>query len=234
MLSIRGLKKSFFGIPLFDNITFNISKGEFVSIIGPNGCGKTTLLNMICGLDNNYSGHIKSDGRVRLVFQNSQESLLPWKNVLQNIFLDKKNLNKKRVKQLLNQMGLWSFRKKFPYQLSGGMQQLVAIGRAFMHDSELVLLDEPFSSLDFKMNSLIRDKLEKLWLLNKKTVMFVSHSIDEAILLSDKIIVFDSRPSVIKGVFVNREDRPRNLLSDKNVQLKKKILRVIENEQSFK
>jgi len=234
-LNVQNLSKSYGTLKVLDKINFKIKKGEFVSILGPNGCGKTTLLNLVSGLDKGYKGNIEFDkkkSKLAYVFQNSNDSILPWKKVIENIRLDKKNLNESKIRDILKEVKLWKFRDNYSYQLSGGMKQLLAISRAFIYDCKFLLLDEPFSSLDYHMVLKIRDKLRKLYEENKPTVLFVSHNIDDAILLSDKIIML-SKNGKIKAIINILLPRPRTfslILSERFLEYKKKILGIIKNE----
>ncbi len=234
-LDIQNLSKNYRTLKVLNNISFKIRKGEFVSIIGANGCGKTTILNLISGLDKDYKGKInydKKNSKLAYVFQNSNDSILPWKKVIENIKLDKKNLNKNKIQNVLKEVNLWKFRNNYSYQLSGGMKQLLAISRAFIHNCNFLLLDEPFSSLDYHMASKIRDKLRKLCEENKPTVLFVSHNIDDALLLSDKIIMLNKNGK-IKAVINISLPRPRTfsiMLSERFIEYKNKILGLIKNE----
>lgn len=238
-LSIENLNKKYSDIDVLDNITFRINKGEFVSVIGPNGCGKTTLLNLIAGIDRGHEGNIKcpANTRIGFIFQNPNDSVLPWKTVAENIRLDNKNLDEKCICRVLDETGILKFKDKYPYQLSGGMKQLLAISRAFVYDCNLLLLDEPFASLDFYTGLDIRDRLIKLWEKKKPTVIFVSHNIEDAILLSDKIIILSKRPGKIKKIIKIGLQRPRNpslVLSTRFLRYKKIILETIKNESLSK
>jgi NitT/TauT family transport system ATP-binding protein len=234
-LSVSKLKKSYSRIRVLNELSFTIKKGEFVSIFGPNGCGKSTLLNILAGLDRNFSGKIKyfqKNIKKGFIFQHVNDSVLPWKTITENILLDKK-IPRKRIKEVLIELKLWRYRNKYPYQLSGGMKQLLAIARAFSHGCNLLFLDEPFSSLDYHIAIMVREKLLRLWQKEKPTVLFVSHDIDEAILLSDRIIVLSKDPARIKEIIKVNIQRPRKrnqLTSNKFNNYRKKILELIKDE----
>jgi len=233
-LNIQNLRKSYGPHKILDNLNLKIEKGKFISIIGGNGCGKTTILNLISGLDKNCDGKIEfknKDIRLAYVFQNSNDSVLPWKNVIENIKLDKKDIDETKIKRILKEVNLWKSKDSFPYQLSGGMKQLLAISRAFIHDCNFLLLDEPFSSLDYHMTSKIRNNLIKLYEEEKPTILFVSHNLEDAILLSDKIIILGN--GRIKSTINVSLPRPRKfstIFSKEFTQYKNKILNIIKDE----
>jgi NitT/TauT family transport system ATP-binding protein len=205
------------------DVSFDLQPGEFVSIVGPSGCGKSTLLNIIDGLLPATSGEFLLDGRpVRepgrdraLVFQ--EPSLLPWRTVLRNITfgLECHKIASAEAKQralaLIRLVGLDGFAHAYPYELSGGMQQRVNLARALAVDPEVLLMDEPFAALDAQTREAMQAELLRVWERTKKTVLFVTHQIDEAIYLSDRVIVFSSRPGRIAEIITPTLPRPRNL-----------------------
>ena len=231
---------------VLNNISFKIEDGEFVTIFGPNGCGKTTLLNIIAGIENPTFGEILINkqnpefSKKGFVFQNYNESMLPWRTALGNIelALEIQNINNKKRKEIaqhfLNKVDLLKYKDNYFYELSGGMKQLVAICRAFAYNPEILLMDEPFSSLDYSTTRKMELELLKVWRETKKTTLFVSHDIDEAILLADKIIILSKRPAIIKEIIKIDLPRPRKLeilSSKKFFEIRKKILRLFENEK---
>lgn len=236
LLTVSKLSKKYPNTHVLDNISFNVKQGEFISIFGPNGCGKSTLLNIISGLDRRYTGSVSfTDKGIKkaYIFQNADESVLPWKSITENVRLDNKTLKTRRIKEVLSELKLWKFRDAYPYQLSGGMKQLLAIARAFVHGCDVLFLDEPFSSLDYHMASAARERLLNLWQKERPTVLFVSHDIDEAILLSDRVLVFSNRPSRIKQEVEIKLPRNRDasILSSKQfLEYKKIIMDCVKNE----
>ncbi|WP_315122390.1 ABC transporter ATP-binding protein [uncultured Clostridium sp.] len=223
-LTIRNLEKTYKSmlgketIALKD-INLDIKDGEFISIIGPSGCGKSTLLKIISNLETytggtiEFSESLKGDDHIGFVFQDSV--LLPWKTVLENAMfpLKIKNMindeNLKYLDELLEVAGLTDFKNSLPRELSGGMRQRVSIVRSLSYDPQLLLMDEPFGALDAMTRDTLNLQLLKIWEKTKKTILFVTHSIDEAVFLSDKVIVMSARPGEIKEIIDIDIDRPR-------------------------
>ena len=204
-------------------IDVSIREGEFLAIVGPSGCGKSTLLRIIAGLHLPSVGEVRVGGRrvdrpqtdVGIVFQSPV--LLDWRNVLDNVLVQielrglKPRAYRDRAMRLLAQVGLADFADRYPHELSGGMRQRVAIARALIHDAPLLLFDEPFGALDALTREQMRLDLEALWLSTRKTVVFITHSIDEAVLLADRVVVMSPRPGRIERAFDIRMARPRGL-----------------------
>jgi NitT/TauT family transport system ATP-binding protein len=203
--------------------SFEVREREFLSIVGPSGCGKSTLLRLIAGLIPADGGRIEVAGRavagpvaaLGIVFQ--KPILLDWRTVLGNVLLQIELRGERaadhlaRARQLLAAVGLAEFEDRYPYELSGGMQQRAAIVRALIHDPPLLLMDEPFGALDALTREQLRIDLEQLWLSTAKTVLFITHSIDEAVLLSDRVLVMSPRPGQIERTFRVDLPRPRGL-----------------------
>jgi len=209
-------------IVALQNVSFTIGRGEFVSIIGPSGCGKSTLLKVVLGVAEITDGQARiGDRPIRgpqvgagMVFQNA--ALPPWRRVLDNVLLPIEVLGLARsdyieaARALLDKVGLTGFETKYPNELSGGMQQRVAICRALVHDPDLLLMDEPFGALDALTREIMQAELMRIWQETGKTVMFVTHSIDEAVLLSDRVFVMSPRPGRIAQQVEIKMDRPRD------------------------
>jgi NitT/TauT family transport system ATP-binding protein len=222
VISIKNLKKSFVNngrkVEVLDGINLEIERGEFLVIFGPNGCGKTTLLNIISKLESKDSGEIISDGvlKTSFVFQNYREALFPWQKIIDNIAfpLQLKGISRKeryaKVESLVSSLGLNFDLRTYPYELSGGQQQMVAILRALITEPDLLLLDEPFSSLDYKTTLLMQEKILEIWQQFKLTILFVTHEIDEAIFLSSRIALMNDKPSCIVKVLDNNLAYPRH------------------------
>jgi NitT/TauT family transport system ATP-binding protein len=206
-----------------DLIDLTVRQGEFVAIVGPSGCGKSTLLRIIAGLLRHTSGSVRLDGNevvgaqtgLGIVFQSPV--LLEWRNILDNVMLqlELRSLDPKaylaRAHELLAKVGLAEFHDRRPRELSGGMRQRAAIVRALIHDPPLLLMDEPFGALDALTREQMRIDLEDLWMQTGKTVLFITHSIDEAVLLADRVIVMSPRPGRIEQVHDIALARPRGL-----------------------
>ena len=194
-------------------LTFSILEGEFVSVVGPSGCGKSTLLKMVAGLLPPTSGSLRLAGRpidgpqrdVGIVFQSAV--LLGWRNVLDNILLQAEirklpmEAARQRAKALMDMAGLKGFERKYPWQLSGGMQQRASICRALLHDPAVLLMDEPFGALDAMTRERMNLELQRIWLESRKTVLLITHSIPEAVFLSDRVLVMSERPGSIAATY---------------------------------
>ena len=229
LLKIKNLKKVYYSkldeIEAISDVSFDIFEGEFVSIVGPSGCGKSTLLNILTSMDTKTSGEIKLKDNIKLGYMLQSDSLLPWKNVIENatIGLDIKKLNtlenKNYVDYLLNTYGLGEFKNKKPTELSGGMRQRVALIRTLALKPDILILDEPFSKLDYQSRLIVSDDVYKIIKKEKKTAIMVTHDLAEAISISDRIIVFSKRPCHIKNIYtIKREENltPIENRKDKN------------------
>jgi len=207
--------------------SFQVARQEFLSIVGPSGCGKSTLLRLIAGLMAPDRGTVAVDGQpvsgpvseVGIVFQ--KPILLDWRTVLGNVLMQVELRGRRaqeylpRARQMLEAVGLAEFEDRYPYELSGGMQQRASIARALIHDPPLLLMDEPFGALDALTREQLRIDLEELWLATRKTVLFITHSIDEAVLLSDRVVVMSPRPGRVEQVIEVDLPRPRGLAGRK-------------------
>jgi len=221
---------------IFKNLTLKIPKGEFTCIFGPSGCGKTTLLNIISGLDNEYNGKVdfnnkslkSKENKIGYMFQSPR--LFPWLTAIENIrFPIKKKNSLSNARLLLKMVGLEKFENSYPHKLSGGMQRRVSLARAFSTNPDLLLLDEPFISLDKKIADQLRNLLINLWKKNRPTIVFVTHDLDEAISLSDRIIFISKLPSKIILDYKIYLRRPRNVDSAKIKSLKRLLSATVKN-----
>ncbi|MDP2632242.1 MAG: ABC transporter ATP-binding protein [Candidatus Curtissbacteria bacterium] len=220
ILSVSNLSVSYQNenkkLHVLKNINFQSKEGEFISIIGPSSCGKTTLLKSIAKLIDPCFGQINTNGKLTLVFQDYSKSLFQWKTVRQNIeFGFERNGKTGNFQKLINLVGLKGFENYHPYQLSGGMQQRVAIARAIAYDPQIILMDEPFGSLDSQTRLRLEDELLRIWGRLNKTILFVTHDVEEAIYLADRVIVLSSKPAkIVSDVRINLA-RPRNQIGTK-------------------
>ena len=227
VIEIKGVSKTYKTqdgeVPSLQPLDFDINEGEFLVVVGPSGCGKSTLLKMIAGLLPPSEGEIRVDGRVvksphrdvGIVFQSAL--LLPWRRVLENVMMpvEVKGLPveeyRKRALALLKMTGLDGFERKYPWQLSGGMQQRAAICRALVHDPKIVLMDEPFGALDAMTRERMNVELQRIQAETGKTVMLITHSIPEAVFLADRVLVMSARPGKIDAIYDVTLPRPRTL-----------------------
>lgn len=250
MISLVGITKTFKkdsgDTRVIDGINLEVNKGEFVTVFGPNGSGKTTLLNIVAGIETPESGKVMvsgknpKDAQVGFVFQNYNESLFPWRTVLENIIfpLEIAKVDKEKqykiAEHFLNKVGLLNSKDKFVYELSGGQRQLVSICRSIAYDPDILIMDEPFSALDYSTTRKMELELLDIWQEKKITTLFVSHDIDEAIFLADRVIVLSPRPAKIKKIFEVKLPRPRTLdmlSSPEFTELRNAILNTFEYEK---
>jgi NitT/TauT family transport system ATP-binding protein len=228
-----------------DDVNLHVMDGEFVSIVGPSGCGKTTFLSVVDGLTPATGGRILIDGKAvtrpgsdrAVVFQDA--SLLPWRTVLGNVLygLECQGINsyqaRERAQHFIEMVGLGGFENHYSHELSGGMQQRVNLARALAVDPQILLMDEPFASLDAQTREVMQEELLNIWRQAKKTVLFVTHQINEAIYLSDRVIVFTARPGTVKQTVAIDIERPRKLAVKRGprfLALEDHVWDLIENE----
>src|ERR1700686_406391 len=221
-ICIRELYKDFGGLIAIDGVSVDIAQGEFFMIVGPSGCGKTTLLRILAGLETVTAGTIEIETPTSsrpvnsMIFQG--DSIFPWMTVWNNAAYGLKMrrvpaaMIKEIVGHYLARTGLTRFADYYPYQLSGGMRQRVAIARAFANDPEILLMDEPFSALDAQNKLLLQEELLRIWEEQKKTVVFITHSVDEAVFLGDRIMVMTAQPGRVKSMVQVPLPRPRNII----------------------
>ena len=244
-ITIRGLTKYFAGWPLYENFDLNIPKHSIVSVFGPNGCGKSTLINMIAGLIGIDSGEILFDGKslaetkIGYVFQNYRDALFPWVRTIDNIAYPLKLEGKskvdvdRRVEELVASFDVKFDLKRYPYELSGGQQQTASIMRALAPGPEVLFLDEPFSALDFEMSLFIREKLQDVFMQTGTTMMLVSHDLEEAVYLADQVLLLTKRPTKLAEILNYDDPRPRTLatLSEASfISTKKRSLEIFQRE----
>lgn len=221
-VQVKNLTKKFGDLLVLDDISFNIKKGEFVCVVGPTGCGKTTFLNLLTKLHEPTSGQLLIDGvladpkKHNLAFVFQEPSAYPWLTVEQNLAfgLEIKKLPKaeikKRVDRILKLMGLEKFRKSYPHQLSVSSEQRIIIGRAFAMNPDLLLMDEPYAQMDIKLRYYLEDEVIRLWKETGSTVVFITHNIEEAVYLAEKVLILTNKPAKIKEEIQVDLPRPRN------------------------
>ena len=224
------------------DITIEVKDEEFICILGPSGCGKTTLLRIIAGLEHPDSGAVKIDDTVidrpnqklGMIFQDY--SLYPWRTVNENIAfgLELHGVQKERqdliVKKYITLAGLAEFGKSYPHELSGGMRQRVAVVRALAVEPTVLLMDEPFGALDAQTRNMLQNELLDIWQKTKKTILFVTHSVDEAVFLADRIVVLTQRPGRICEIIPVNEERPRDRTSVKFAKIRRHVLDLINQK----
>lgn len=247
-IACRGVSKSYFDlaegreIVALESLSLDVAEGEFVTVLGPSGCGKSTLLNIIAGFEELSSGSVMLDGRPihgpgrdrGVVFQ--EYALFPWLNVVQNVAYGLREQGlpepeiRRRTRHWLDFVGLSGFERRYPHELSGGMRQRVALIRVLANDPRSLLMDEPFAAVDAQTRSLLQRELERLWRETGKTVVFVTHSVEESIFLGDRVIVMTGRPGRVKEILHIDLPRPRDPTSDGFNAYRREATRLIDSE----
>jgi len=246
IISLSHLSKVFskdhMEVRALDDFSLDVTDGEFVCLLGPSGCGKTTVLRIVAGLERKSGGSVKvkkkevtAAGSDRgMVFQ--EFALFPWRTVARNVEfgLEVKGISPEKAheisSQLIELVGLKGFEDAHPSQLSGGMKQRVAIARALANNPAVLLMDEPFGSLDAQTRNLMQKELLRIWSATRKTVMFVTHSVDEAVFLADRIVVMTARPGKVREVFEVPMARPRDRTSREFIEVRGKVLAELDEE----
>ena len=247
-LELRNVTKTFSTeegeMKALEDVNIEVEPNEFLCIIGPSGCGKTTLLRMIAGLDYPSSGEIILDGKEvkgpspdrGMVFQ--EFSLFPWRTVIKNVTfgLEIMEVDKQEqyriAERYIELVGLTGFENRYPHELSGGMKQRVAIARALATDPAILLMDEPFGSVDAQTRNVLQEELLEIWKRTKKTVLFVTHSVDEAVYLADRVAVMSTRPGCLVRCLDNAIPRPRKRTSMDVNEFREKLLMLLSLERS--
>ena len=247
-IEIKNINKSFEGknknLSVLDNINLTINDGELICLLGPSGCGKTTLLRLIAGLEHPTSGEIIANDEVvkgpsgdrAVIFQ--QYSLFPWLTVLQNVTfgleMTKKGTKEENVaaaERYLESVGLIDFKDSYPHELSGGMKQRVAIIRSLLNHSPILLMDEPFSAVDMQTRHKLQEQLIGVWKRFENTIVFVTHDVDEAVYLADKIVILDKNPGRIANIVEVDIERPRKRDSKEFIQIQESIVKDLDMEK---
>jgi NitT/TauT family transport system ATP-binding protein len=244
-ISVRGLGKSFAGQPLYENFNLDLPNNQLVSIFGPNGCGKSTLINMLSGIIPIDAGEIRIHGkpirraRIGYVFQNYRDSMFPWMSAYDNIAypLRVKGVLERecrdRIDRLINTFNIRLDLKRYPYNFSGGQQQLVSILRALVADPEVLFLDEPFSALDFETTLFVRDKLQEIFMATGIPMLMVVHNLEEAVFLADTVLLLSKRPThLVEAVpfTVPRPRTPETLTSPDFLKVSRHCLEIFRQE----
>ncbi|PYM13046.1 MAG: nitrate ABC transporter ATP-binding protein [Candidatus Rokuibacteriota bacterium] len=244
-ITIRGLSKRFGEHALYTDFDLDLPKAQITSVFGPNGCGKSTMINMVAGLVPKDAGTVLFDGKpieqtvIGYVFQNYREALFPWKRALDNITYPLRLAGKSsaqcaaRAEEVIQAFDIKFDLHRYPYELSGGQQQLISIMRALAPHPEVLFLDEPFSALDYEMTLFMRDKLQDAFRATRTTTVLVSHDLEEAVYLADQILLLTRPPTRIAEIVPFRAPRPRHpetLTSEDFVDVKARCLDVFQRE----
>lgn len=224
------------------DISLEVQKGEFICIVGPSGCGKSTLLNLVAGLDTPSSGEILLDGQpvtgpgADRVVMFQEAALYPWLNVIENVRFGLEAAGYPKQKQMeiaekyLKMVRLWQYKDYPIHQISGGMRQRTALARALTMDSKVLLMDEPFSALDKQTSNRLREELQKIWMETKKTILFITHSVEEAVFLADRVVVMSPESGTISDIVEISLGHPRHVYSPEFVELRHQILEKVRGE----
>jgi len=214
-------------VPAIRNVRLDIRRNEFVAVVGPSGCGKSTLLNILAGLYAPDSGHVLIDGHtargasIRTGHISQTDTLLPWRNVLENveIGLEIRGVGKRRrraiAEGLIEQVSLRGFEKSYPFELSGGMRKRAAVIRTLAYDPEIIFMDEPFVGLDVQTRDMLEEDILRIWQETRKTILFVTHDLAEAITLADRVVLLTARPGTVKSEYAITLPRPRSAVETK-------------------
>lgn len=239
-VKVRDLTKKFDDLLVLDEVSFDVMEREFMCVVGPTGCGKTTFLNSLTKLYTPTSGEIMVNDEpvdmqkhnISYIFQ--ENSTMPWFNVEENVGFGLKikgmdaRAKKQAVDEVLEIVGLNAFRRYYPHELSASMLQRVVIARAFATKPELLLMDEPYGQLDIELRFKLEDELVKLWQRTGTTVLFITHNIEEAVYLSEKILVLTNKPTKIKRIIENHLPRPRSVVDPEFIKLRNEVTELIK------
>ncbi|MCT4542942.1 MAG: ABC transporter ATP-binding protein [Vallitalea sp.] len=228
MLKLKNIEKAYNELWVLKDLSMEVKKEEIVCIIGPSGCGKSTLLNICSGIIKPTKGIIiNNSSNISYVFQ--EDRLLPWKNVYDNIHIVNEQGSRDECMHLIKMVGLEGFEKHYPIQLSGGMRQRCSIARAFYYNADLLLMDEPLKSLDYSLRINMIKHIINLWENTKKNIMYVTHEIDEALLLGDRIFILSNRPSkILKEIKINIDKNKRSLTDSFLVDIRTQIIDLLD------
>ncbi|QUH24796.1 ABC transporter ATP-binding protein [Serpentinicella alkaliphila] len=228
---LDGIYKSYDEINVLHNFNMEIKDNEITCILGPSGCGKSTLLNVMAGIINPDKGSIKNNHKkIGYVFQ--EDRLLPWKTVFENIKIVNKIASDNKIQNLIDIVGLSNFENKYPNQLSGGMRQRCSIARAFNYECQMLLMDEPFKSLDYDLRINMVKSLIDIWHKWKNSIVFVTHEIDEALLLGNRVVVLTKNPCTVETVIkINTPQNLRSLDDRELFEVRSKLIKTLSKQQ---
>ena len=233
ILKLQSVEKHFGDVRVLQDLSIEAAREEILCIIGPSGCGKSTILNIISGLIEPSGGNVINNSRnTSYVFQ--EDRLLPWKDAYENIRIVNKESSHEYCMELIEKVGLKGFEGFYPHELSGGMRQRCSIARAFNYEADLLLMDEPFKSLDYNLRIGMIRYLLTLWSSTKKTIVFVTHEIDEALLLGDRVLLLSNRPTKVKREFhLNKRKRERGLTDRDLIETRSEIIGIMEKDNAL-
>ncbi|MEI7555763.1 ABC transporter ATP-binding protein [Candidatus Chlorohelix sp.] len=244
-LQINNLNKSYGALPTLTNISLVANRGEFVSLVGPSGCGKSTLFNILAGLETADSGEFRYDNQPfqpqpgKMAYMLQRDALLPWRSALDNAALGlelagtPRKIAREHALAYFEIFGLKGFEKSFPWQMSGGMRQRLALLRTFLSEREVMLLDEPFGALDALTRAGLQEWLAEMQAKLRRTILFITHDIEEALLLSERIYLFTHLPTTIRVVQEVLIPKPRSVSDSALVELKARLLAILKPEADF-
>lgn len=234
-VEVKNLTKKFGDLHVLDDITFNIKKGEFLCVVGPTGCGKTTFLNLLTRIYTPTSGDLYIDGesadpnKHNLAFVFQEPSSIPWLTVEQNLEFGLRikklpeDVIKERVNNIIKLVGLEQYRDSFPHQLSVSSEQRIIIGRSFATNPDLLLMDEPYGQMDVKLRFYLEDEVIRLWRELGTTVVFITHNIEEAVYLAERVLILSNKPATIKEEVIVDMPHPRDVTDPKFIEIRKYI-----------
>lgn len=239
-VQVHNLCKNFGDLEVLKDISFNIKKGEFLCIVGPTGCGKTTFLNLLTKLIEPTSGEILIDGKPadphehNLAFVFQEPSAIPWLTAEDNIKYGLKikkypaKYIEEQANKIIDLLGLEKYRKTYPHEMSVSLEQRVVIGRAFAMNPDLLLMDEPYGQMDIKMRFYLEDEVIRLWKETGATVLFITHNLEEAVYLAERVLVLTNKPTTIKAELPVTMPHPRNVADPEFIEIRKKVTELIK------
>lgn len=233
MLQVKNIRVHFGDLPVLDDISFSVGESEIVAIMGPSGCGKSTLFHIIAGMEHRFEGEVKArKDSMSFVFQDDR--LLPWRTVWENIALVRDKEDEAAIRKLISDVGLEGFEKYRPEQLSGGMKKRCSLARAFYYKNDILLMDEPFQGLDYFLRQEMFRMVEKLWNEYRQTILFITHEMDDAFTIAQRIIVCSNRPTRILRDITLPPHEERKARAMEMTALREEILDLIMQQEESK